>query len=135
MDGGLRVYLRLLKQWWWLLVVSVVIPAVISYQFASRRPDLYQARATIMVGASIQDPNPDQWEMNLSRTLANAYAELVRQGPVLESVIATLGLQRTPEQLAAQIETRIYSGAQLLEMQVTDTWGASWESLSAAVPA
>ena len=121
MNGGLRVYLGLLKQWWWLLVLSVVIPAAISFQFASRRPDLYQARATLMVGASIQDPNPAQREINLSTALANAYAELVVQAPVVESVIERLALQRTPAQLAAQIGTIVYSGAQLLEIQVTDT--------------
>ncbi|MBU0704003.1 MAG: polysaccharide biosynthesis tyrosine autokinase, partial [Chloroflexi bacterium] len=43
------------------------------------------------------------------------------QGPVVEAVIDRLGLERTVEQLVAQIGTGIYSGAQLLEIRVTDT--------------
>jgi succinoglycan biosynthesis transport protein ExoP len=122
MDFEIRKYLRLVTRWWWLLVVSAAIPMAVSYYFVSQQPDLYQAKATIMVGTSLfQDPDPDARLMNLSNTLAAAYAELVRQGPVMESVTERLGLDRSPEQLAAQIATGIRSGAQLLEIYVTDT--------------
>ena len=117
----IRQYLRLVRRWWWLLVVGAIIPTAVSYYFASQQPDLYQAKAMIMVGTGLQDPDPDPYQLNLSRTLAAAYAELVRQGPIAEAVIERLGLKRTPGELAAQIGTRIYSGAQLLEIQVTDT--------------
>jgi succinoglycan biosynthesis transport protein ExoP len=122
MDFEIKKYLGLVKRWWWLLVVSAAIPMAVSYYFVSQQLDLYQAKATIMVGRSVlQDPDPDTRLMNLSNTLAAAYAELVRQGPVMESVIERLGLDRSPEQLAAQIGTGIRSGAQLLEIYVTDT--------------
>ncbi len=114
-------YIRLIGRWWWLLLLSVLIPVAVSYQWTARRPPLYQARATLMVGTSLRTLNPDPWQMNLSTTLAGAYAELAKQGPVLEAVIERLGLPRTPEQLAVQVDTRIYSGAQLLEIWVTDT--------------
>ena len=121
MDGDVRKYLRLVLRWWWLLVVSTVIPMGGSYYFTAQQSDLYQAKATLMVGTSLQNPDPDPWQMNLANTLAAAYAELIRQGPFVEAVIERLGMERTPEQLVAQIGTRIYSGAQLLEIQVTDT--------------
>ncbi len=117
----IRRYMKIIMRWWWLLVVGAVIPTMISYRLASRQPDLYQAKATILVGISIlQDPDPDQGQMRLSNTLAAAYAELLRQGPIVEAVIGRLGLKRTAGQLADQIGTRIYPGAQLLEIQVTD---------------
>ncbi len=114
-------YTRMLGRWWWLLLVSMLIPMMVSYGLVSRQPPVYQARATLMVGTSLQTLNPDPWQMNLSTTLAGAYAELAKQRPVLEAVIDRLGLPRTPDQLAQQIETRIYSGAQLLEIRVVDT--------------
>jgi succinoglycan biosynthesis transport protein ExoP len=116
-----RRYLGVVLHWWWLLVVSAVIPVTVSYYFTSQQPALYQARATVMVGTGLQSPDLDPYQLNLGRTLAAAYAELLRQGPILEAVIETLGLERTPAQLSAQIGTGIYSGAQLLEIQVTDT--------------
>ncbi len=117
----IRQYLRIVLHWWWLLVVGALIPVVVSYYFFSQRPAVYQAKATVMVGTGLQNPDPDAWQMNLGRTLAAAYAELVRQGPVLEAVIERLDLDQSPGRLSAQIGTGIYSGAQLLEIQVTDT--------------
>ena len=122
MNKEIHTYLKLITRWWWLLVISAIIPMVISYHFASQQPDLYQAKATLVVGTSIfQDPDPNRSEMDLSNTLAAAYAELVRQRPVTEAVIERLGLERAPEALAGQIGTSIRSGAQLLEIQVIDT--------------
>jgi capsular exopolysaccharide synthesis family protein len=122
MDIEIRKYLRLVSRWWWLLLLGVILPMAVSYYFASQESDLYQAKATIVVGTSIfQDPDPDTRQLSLSNTLAAAYAELVRQGPVTGAVIERLGLDRTPEQLATQIATGIRSGAQLLEIYVTDT--------------
>jgi len=122
MEFDIRKYLRLVKRWWWLLLVGAMIPMAVSYYFAAQKPDQYQAKATIMVGTSVfQDPDPDTRQMDLSSTLSAAYAEFVRQGPVTEAVIDRLGLQRTPERLATQIGTVIRSGAQLLEIYVTDT--------------
>jgi capsular exopolysaccharide synthesis family protein len=121
MDRGISDYLDIVKRWWWLFIASAIIPMAVSYYFASKQPDLYQAKATLIVGTSVfQDPNPNRGEIDLSNTLAAAYAELVRQRPVLEAVIRTLGMERSPEQLASQIGTNIRSGAQLLEIQVTD---------------
>jgi len=117
----IRRYLRLILRWWWLLVVSAVIPMVVSYYFTSEQLDLYQAKATIMVGTSLQNPDPELGQMSLSNTLAAAYAELVRQAPITEAVIERLGLERTPEKLATQIAVAIRSGAYLLEIWVTDT--------------
>jgi len=122
MDRGISDYLDIIRRWWWLFIVSAIIPMVVSYYFASKQSDLYQAKATLIVGTSVfQDPNPNRLEIDLSNTLAAAYAELVRQRPILEAVIQRLGLESTPEKLASQIGTDIRSGAQLLEIQVTDT--------------
>lgn len=122
MDGKIvRRYLRVVKRWWWLLVLSAVVPMAVSYYFASKQLDLYRAEATIIVATSLQNADPDPWQMSLSDALVDACAEMVRQGPVIEAVIERLGLKRTPEQLAAQIGTSVHLGAHLLEIQVTDT--------------
>ncbi len=124
MDANVvRRYWRVVvQQWWWLLILSVLIPAGISYHFASNRPLLYEARVTVLVGSSVfEDPSPDSLQLNISRTLAGAYAELLTQRPVLQAVIDRLGLDVLPEGLAKQISTSISYQAQLLEIRVTDT--------------
>lgn len=117
-----RRYLRLILRWWWLFVLSAVVPAAISYRLASQEPDIYEARATLVVGSSIfQDPDPDRGDLALSDTLAAAYAELATERSVLEPVMEDLALDGEPEALAKQVTTRIRSGAQLLEIHVADT--------------
>jgi capsular exopolysaccharide synthesis family protein len=121
MDGNIREYLRVIKRWWWLLVVSAVVPMLFSYLIASRQPELYEARVTLMVGTSLQSTNPDPMLMNTSSNLAAAYARLVRYDPITEAVIQRLNLTRSPQQLASQITTWIEREAQLLEIRVVDS--------------
>jgi succinoglycan biosynthesis transport protein ExoP len=121
MNQGKLQYLNIIKRWWWLLVVGAIIPMAITYYLVSQQPDVYQAEATLVVGRSVfRDPNPDTREMDLSNTLAAAYAELLTRRTVLERVIQRLGLRTTPERLTKQIAVNIRSGAQLLEIQVLD---------------
>jgi len=113
-------YWGLLRRWWWLLIIGAVIPALMAGFFVSRQPDFYLAKATLMVGTSLQNPDPQQYKMNLANTLANAYGRLVTEGPLLRAVIGRLGLERGPGQLADQISARSYPEAQLLEIEVVD---------------
>jgi succinoglycan biosynthesis transport protein ExoP len=121
MERDLRRYLVLARRWWWLLFLGAVIPMGISTYLSSRQPDLYEAKSTLVVGTSLfQNPDPEAGQLNLSSTLAEAYSELVRQGPILESVNERLGLGRHPDQLARQINTSVVWGAHLLEIRVVD---------------
>lgn len=91
----------------------------ISYYLTTRQPDLYQATATLMVGTAIQNANPNPQVMNLSDTLAQAYAQLVRRRPITSAVLTKLGVQMSPEDLARLITTRVSGEAQLLEISIT----------------
>jgi capsular exopolysaccharide synthesis family protein len=113
-------YLEILKRWWWLMVISTVLAAGASYSYSQQQPRIYAARTTLMVGTSIQSPNPDESALGLSRTLTGIYAQLVTRQPIMRAVIDKLGLKMSPEQLASMIQTNVVSSAQLLEITVTD---------------
>lgn len=117
----LRRYFSVIKRWWWLLILGMVIPMSISYYFLSKQPALYQAKVTLMVGTTLQQPSPDPNLMQTSATLAQAYTVLVKRRPITQAVIQKLNLARTPEELAKQITAWISPEAPLLEITVTDT--------------
>ncbi len=117
----LRQYFNVVKRWWWLLVIGVIIPTSISYHFLSRQPALYQAKVTLMVGTTLQQPSPDPSLMRASASLARAYTVLVKRRPITQAVIQRLSLERSPEALAQQITAWVSPEAQLLEIMVTDT--------------
>ncbi|MBN1179508.1 MAG: polysaccharide biosynthesis tyrosine autokinase [Anaerolineae bacterium] len=121
MKKEVREYLLLVKSWWWLLVIGAIIPAFLANYFLSQEPDVYQATATLVVGNTLQNPEPNQWQLSIANTLAYAYARIAREEPVTQAVVNRLGLDRRPSQLAGQITTRVYAEAQLLEIEVVDT--------------
>jgi capsular exopolysaccharide synthesis family protein len=113
-------YLEILKRWWWLMFISTVLAAGASYLYSQQQPRIYASRTTLMVGTSIQSPNPNASELGLSRTLAEIYAQLVTRQPITQAVIDKLGLKMSPEQLAAMIKINVVPSAQLLEITVLD---------------
>jgi succinoglycan biosynthesis transport protein ExoP len=113
-------YFDIIKRWWWLMLVSVALAASASYVYSERQPRIYASRTTLMVGSGIQNPNPNERELGLSRTLAEIYAQLVLRKPIMQAVIDKLGLGMSPEQLASMVQTNVIYGAQLLEINVFD---------------
>jgi len=110
------------------MLLGVILPMIISGYLASRQPDLYQAKATVMVGLGLQSVNPNPSVVGMSSQLAQAYAQLARRRLITEPVVQKLGLQISPKQLAKHITTQVQSELQLLEIVVTDSnpqWAAA----------
>jgi len=108
-------YLRIIRRWWWLLVAATVLAAVSSYVAVSQQPLMYEARTVLMLGRTIEDPNPSGGELNLGEQLAATYANLANMRVVREETMAALGLGWLPSYSA-----RPLPNSQLIEITVTD---------------
>lgn len=114
-------YIKIGLRWWWLILISVVLSAVASYLYSENLPRIYAARTTLMVGASITESrNPNALDIDLSRTLAEVYGELILRRPITTAVIDRLGLEMSPDQLSSMIKTNVIINANLLEIFVLD---------------
>jgi len=87
-----------------------------SYMAARQQPEVYRARATLMIGRAIDNPNPTGNEFWLTQQLAQTYAEIASREPVRAATMEALGLTWLPE-----LTVRALNQTQLLEIQVTDT--------------
>ncbi len=112
----LKVYLNPLLRWWWLIVTATIIAGIASLLATLRQPPIFQAKTTLMVGRSIDNPNPNQSDLYLANTLAARYADLAGREPVQNATMQALGLSRLPDYIA-----RAVPNAQLIEIEVTDT--------------
>lgn len=113
---ALKTYLLPIWKWKWLILASALI-ATISAYFATRGlPPVFLARTTLMVGQTLNDPNPNANEFSLNQTLSSAYASLAMREPVAQAVQASLGLADLPQYKAATA-----SNGQLIEITVTDS--------------
>ena len=111
----LKAYLAPLIRWWWLIVVATLVAIIASYLATLSQPPIYQAKTILVVGRSIDNPNPNQGDLWLAQQLANNYADLASREPVQNATMQALGLSRLPEYVA-----RAVPNAQLIEIAVTD---------------
>jgi non-specific protein-tyrosine kinase len=112
----LKRYLLPLRRWWWLLAAATLIAAVSSYLATLSQPPIYQTLTTLMIGQVITDPNPTGSELNLSRQLAENYAEIANREPVRIAAKEALGLNWLPNYRAIALPN-----GQFIEIVVTDT--------------
>ncbi len=112
----LKAYIAPLRKWWWLILASTLIAAVTSYAAVSQQALIYQARATLLIGSAINNPNPTGNDFWLSQQLAQTYIDIARRETVRDAVMERIGLTWLPEYAASAVPN-----TQLIELTVTDS--------------
>ena len=69
----LGIYLRLLLRWSPLVIVAIAISSGSAWFIARNQPNVYQARATLMVGNNFEASSPNTFAVDLSNSLARFY--------------------------------------------------------------
>lgn len=95
----LRRQLWVIRRWWALIVVAVVVAGVGTYLVSSSLPKVYQGRATLIVGQSLNATDPNYNQILASQRLSQTYAQLASTTPVLQRVIDRLELDLTTLEL------------------------------------
>jgi capsular exopolysaccharide synthesis family protein len=111
----LNKYIFPLRKWWWLVLASTLIAVIFSSLSTLLQPTIYQAHTTLMIGTTINNPNPSSNELYLGQQLALAYADLANREIVLNATKDALGMNRLPGYIA-----RALPNTQLIEITVND---------------
>ena len=114
--NNLMEYINPLRRWWWLVLASTLVATAAMLGATLTEPTQYSSRATVMIGASIRDPNPNSGELYLAQQLVTTYVDLIQRASVREPAMAALGMTWLPEYTARQAP-----GTQLMEINVIDT--------------
>lgn len=117
----LRNYVSLIWKWMWLIVLAACLAATTSYMWNSQLPKIYQASTALLVGQSLENPNPNSGDLATSQQLALTYIQIAKTQPVLQGIITTLQLKMTVDQLSNNVNASIVNGTQLIELRVVDT--------------
>ncbi|MEZ4516172.1 MAG: Wzz/FepE/Etk N-terminal domain-containing protein [Chloroflexota bacterium] len=112
----LKALIAPLRKWWWLILASTLIAAITSYVAVSQQADIYQARATLLIGSAINNPNPTGNEFWLSQQLAQTYTDIAQREVIQDAVKESLGLSWLPAYSASAVPD-----TQLIEITVTDS--------------
>ena len=117
----LKHYFILLKRWWWLAVLLAALGAVAGLIIirTQHTETVYRASTTVQI---YQAPGalPDASEVSQGQRVAETYAELLQQRPVLEQVIANLSLAMTADDLRVKIDITQVGNTNLMRLTVTD---------------
>ncbi|MEA3338219.1 MAG: polysaccharide biosynthesis tyrosine autokinase [Chloroflexota bacterium] len=111
----LRQYFDTLRKWLWLILLSTAIATVASFLATRQQAPIYSASTTLMVGQTLENPNPTGNEVWLSQQLAQTYAELAKRDTVKRAAMKELNLSWLPEYTVSLVPN-----TQLLEIRVVD---------------
>src|SRR3954451_14886336 len=87
-----------------ILILTVALTVAAALGWANLQTKSYSAEADLVVGQSLSGANPDYKQLLEAQRLASTYAFLATTRPVLDKVIAQLGLATTAEDLLAQVQ-------------------------------
>ena len=88
---------------------------------SSLQPNVYAARATLIVGESLSNANPNQTQLQVSQSLATTYTAIAKTRPILEKVADDVDRSLSPGELAGRIEVRAAPDVPMLTITVEDT--------------
>ncbi len=112
----LRQYLNTLRKWWWLIVLSTLVATVASFLATRSQPPQYASKTTLMIGRTLENPNPTGNDIWLGQQLAQTYAELAKRDVVQQATMEYFGLTWLPQYVVSLVPN-----TQLLEIRVIDT--------------
>ncbi len=112
----LRQYFQTIRKWLWLILLSTLVAMAASFIATRQQPSVYSAKTTLMIGSTIENPNPVANDLWLGQQLAQTYAELARRDTVRLATMQALGLKWLPN-----YSVSLVPNTQLIEISVADT--------------
>ena len=117
----LRRYFSLALRWWWLIVLCTALGGGAAYAGSAQMTPVYSASTTLLVRQAPAAGTSDYTSLLASERLARTYSEMLTGKPVLEAVIAQLGLEESPNSMAGRISVELVRDTQLIQVTVEDT--------------
>lgn len=103
---NLDQYVRCLKQQWWIVALTAVLGLIAGLGSAVIMPKTYESQAQVFVNvANPQSVTDLQMGEQFAMARAASYAKVATTNSVLQPVVDQLGLDTTPESLAASAVT------------------------------
>ena len=109
-----RQHFAVLRSYAWLIIASVLVGVIGAVIATMVMPRVYEARARIYVGQTMQDRRIDVDGLEASRLIADTYAELALSRANLDSAIDALGLSMSADELAGDVATEVLPNSTLL---------------------
>jgi capsular exopolysaccharide synthesis family protein len=109
-------HLGIVRRWLWLIILSTFLAGLLTFWISRQQPLSHAASARLLVGPGIRSPNPDLNALRAGAQLMQTYAELPTTGPFLQTIINTLSLDMSIEELREIITLTANQETQILRV-------------------
>lgn len=99
-----------------LVVLLTAVAGIAAFAVSSMLPKTYTAESRVLVG-TLTDADYDQ--LLGYGQLAQTYTQLALTTPVLSAVIADVGLEATPEEVAQMLDVRAPTGLTIIQIEAS----------------
>jgi non-specific protein-tyrosine kinase len=120
-EPGLLEYAYQLWRWAWLIALAAALCAASAYIFSRRTIPVYQTTMRLLVSNPPSQSSIDTTSMISVASMAQTYAQMLTDTPVLDQVMARLGLKMASKDLAKAISVSVVPNTQILAVNVEDT--------------
>ncbi|PMP78458.1 MAG: lipopolysaccharide biosynthesis protein [Roseiflexus castenholzii] len=120
--GELIRLARPILRWWWIMLITVPLSSGVAFAISRYETRYYVARATLMIGNTLESQRPDPIQLQLGSSLGRFYGELAKRERILQPVQENLNLPFSWNVIANyMLRTSVVPSANLLEIYVTDS--------------
>jgi capsular exopolysaccharide synthesis family protein len=130
----LRQYWNLLRKWIWLIVLGTVLAGGTALVVSLNTTPVYQTSTTLRINPSDSSGMNEYTGLLTSQRLAQTYAELLKKDPVLDGVIANLGLHMSTKDLRDAVTVQPVRDTDLIEVSVEHTNPARAQAIANEIP-
>jgi capsular exopolysaccharide synthesis family protein len=109
------------RAWLPLMVVAAILAGAAAFVVSNLQQKVYESKATMIVGQALSATNPDYSQLLVAQNLSATYAAVAETRPIVESVIAELGLKVDPDELVKRITVSAPRDSTLLMITAQDT--------------
>lgn len=115
----MQTYLDILVRQRWVIIGTALVTVMVFTAGTFLVPPTYSASTTLRV-AQAHSGSIDYVDYTYAERLMNTYVEILRSRPMLEEAIRRLGLEMTPQDLAAAVRAQVLADTELIRISAGD---------------
>ncbi len=112
-------YFRIIRRWAWLILLGAFVGGSANYVIQSRIPPRYTATTTLIIGNSIENPNPSPGEVSMAQLLTGTYQQLLETDTINEAIAQALDANLSASQVRGSIRVSLFESTAFMTIRAT----------------
>jgi capsular exopolysaccharide synthesis family protein len=117
----LRWIFAVIRRRWWIIAGCTLLATIVAYAATSWIPPVYEATSILLVKSATSSKGNDYNSLIAGEHLALTYSQMLEGQPLMDAVIAKLGLDGTDDSLREKITADPIPNTQLIRLTVKST--------------